>query len=93
MYDVEHEELFDAIRAGKPINNGNYMCLSTLLAIMAQMVCYTGQMIEWDKALQSKRVLTPPDLSLTSEPPVKPGPDNIYPAPMPGKAELEKWLM
>ena len=27
MYDVEHKELFEAIRAGKPINNGDYMCI------------------------------------------------------------------
>ena len=27
MYDVEHRELFDAIRAGKTINNGHYMCI------------------------------------------------------------------
>ena len=26
MYDVEHKELFEAIRAGKTINNGDYMC-------------------------------------------------------------------
>ena len=32
MYDVEHKELFDAIRAGKPINNGDYMFTSTMLA-------------------------------------------------------------
>ena len=31
MYDVEHKELFEAIRAGKPINNGDYMCVSTML--------------------------------------------------------------
>ncbi len=34
MYDVEHKELFDAIRAGKTINNGNYMFTSTMLAIL-----------------------------------------------------------
>jgi predicted dehydrogenase len=93
MTDAEQAALMDSIRNGEPINSGHYMCLSTLLGIVAQMASYSGQMIEWDKAMQSKRVLTPPDLSLTSEPPVKPGPGNIYPAPMPGKVELEKWLM
>ena len=34
MYDVEHEELFDSIRAGKPINNGKYMVGSTMLALL-----------------------------------------------------------
>ena len=93
MTDAEQAAFIDSIRKGEPINNSNYMCLSTLLGIVAQMAIYSGQMIEWDKALQSKRVLTPPNLSFTSEPPVKPGPDNTYPAPMPGKEELEKWLI
>jgi len=35
MYDVEHKALFDGIRAGKPVNNGNYMCLSSALGIIA----------------------------------------------------------
>ena len=93
MTDAEQAAFMDSIRKGEPINNSNYMCLSTLLGIMAQMAIYSGQMIEWDKVLQSKRVLTPPDLSLTSDPPVKLGPDNMYPAPMPGKAEFDKWQM
>ncbi|MDO8943803.1 MAG: hypothetical protein Q7U75_11515, partial [Desulfobacterales bacterium] len=93
MYDQEHAELFAAIRGGTVINNGDYMCLSTLLGVVAQMACYTGDVIIWDEALKSKRVLTPPDLSFNSEPPVKPGNEGIYPAPKPGKAEYAKWLM
>jgi hypothetical protein len=34
MYDVEHQELFAAIRAGKPVNNGVYMARSTMLALL-----------------------------------------------------------
>jgi predicted dehydrogenase len=59
MYDVEHEELFKAIRAGKPINNGVYMSYSTLMAIMGRMACYTGQEITWDMAINSQEDLTP----------------------------------
>ena len=36
MYQVEHDEMFAAIRAGKPINNGEYAASSTLLAIMGR---------------------------------------------------------
>ncbi|MBM3334766.1 Gfo/Idh/MocA family oxidoreductase [Candidatus Sumerlaeota bacterium] len=91
MYNMEHQELFDSIRTGKPLNNGHYMCLSTSLAIVAQMVCYSGQMISWEKAMQSKRRLTPEHLGLDSEPPVKPDKDGRYPAPMPGKGALDLW--
>ncbi len=41
MYQVEHDELFASIRAGTPINNGEYMAKSTLLAIMGRMATYT----------------------------------------------------
>jgi predicted dehydrogenase len=59
MYDVEHKELFEAIRGGKVINNGDYMTKSTLMAIMGRMATYTGQRITWDQALNSQENLTP----------------------------------
>jgi hypothetical protein len=59
MYQTEHDELFASIRAGKPINNGEYMSLSTLLAIMGRMAAYTGQLITWEQALESQEDLTP----------------------------------
>jgi predicted dehydrogenase len=60
FYQTEHDELFAAIRAGRPINNGEYMCKSTLMAIMARMAAYTGQQITWDMAWNSKEDLSPP---------------------------------
>ena len=60
MYDVEHKELFAGIRAGKIINNGDYMSYSTLLAIMGREACYTGQKITWDEALKSQRRISRP---------------------------------
>ncbi len=59
FYQTEHNELFASIRAGRPINNGEYMCKSTLMAIMARMAAYTGQQITWDMAMKSKEDLTP----------------------------------
>jgi hypothetical protein len=59
-FQQEHDELFASIRAGKPINNGEYMAKSTLLAIMGRMAAYTGQQITWEMALNSKEDLTPP---------------------------------
>ena len=53
MYQNEHDELFASIRAGKPINNGDYMCQSTLMAIMGRMATYTGQTITWDMLLDA----------------------------------------
>jgi predicted dehydrogenase len=60
FYQTEHDELFASIRSGKPINNGEYMAYSTLMAIMGRMATYTGRTITWDQALHSKEDLTPP---------------------------------
>ena len=61
MYQAEHNELFASIRGSKPINNGTYAARSTLLAIMGRMAAYTGSVITWDMALNSKEDLTPPN--------------------------------
>lgn len=84
MYDVEHLELFAGIRSGNPINNSSYMFTSTMLAIMAQMVCYTGQEITWQKAMESKLDFSLPRYDWDVEPPIRPGPDGRYAAPLPG---------
>lgn len=59
MYQVEQDELFAGIRQGKPLNNGEYMANSTLLAIMGRMATYTGQEVTWEQALNSEQDLSP----------------------------------
>ena len=77
IYQAEHDELFASIRNGKPINNGDYMSKSTLLAILGRMAAYTGQSITWDMAMNSQEDLTPAkydwDISLPVPPVAKPG--------------------
>src|SRR5262245_3104654 len=73
MYQTEHDELFASIRDGKPLNNGEYMAKSTLLAIMGRMAAYTGKVITWDMAMNSKEELKPPQYDWAiklPEPPV-----------------------
>ena len=84
MYDVEHKELFDAIRRGRTIHNGDYMFTSSMLGILAQMVCYTGQEITWEKALGSELSYALPRYAWDAEPPVKPDASGRYAAAMPG---------
>jgi predicted dehydrogenase len=59
MYQNEHDELFASIRAGTPINNGEWAANSTMMAIMGRMAAYTGQTITWDQAMKSQEDLTP----------------------------------
>ncbi|MDZ4819981.1 MAG: gfo/Idh/MocA family oxidoreductase, partial [Planctomycetota bacterium] len=70
MYDQEHAELFAAIRSGNPINNGQYMANSTLMALMGRMSAYTGQRITWEKAMNSNVKLGPEVVELGPAPAV-----------------------
>jgi predicted dehydrogenase len=90
-YDLEHVALFQAIRAGKPINNGDYMVPSTLTAIMGQIACYSGKEVTWEQVSASDFYYPPrpEEVRPGIEPPVKPGPDGIYPVPFtPGVSQL-----
>ncbi len=89
MFDAEHVALFDAIRAGKPINDGHYMCCSSMLATVGEMVCDTGQMMTWEQALASTHSFSLPEYNWDITPPVQPGPDGIYPVPMPGISQYD----
>ncbi len=79
MYQSEHNELFASIRAGKPINDGEWMTRSTLVAILGRMVTYTGKRITWDQATNSKEGLAPANLTLNDQKLPTP------PVAMPGK--------
>jgi predicted dehydrogenase len=69
MFQTEHDELFASIRRGTPINNGDYMARSTLLAIMGRMAAYTGQQITWEMALNSREDLSPSGYAWDAMPP------------------------
>lgn len=60
MYQNEHDALFAAIRRNEPINNGEYMCNSTMMAILGRLAAYTGQTITWEQLWNSQLDLTPP---------------------------------
>jgi hypothetical protein len=88
MYDVEHQELFAAIRAGKVINNGLYMARSTMLAILGRMATYSGQSIEWQAACNSERALAPDRYAMDGAPPTLPDREGRYPVAMPGVTKV-----
>jgi predicted dehydrogenase len=77
VFQAEHDALFASIRRGEPLNNGEYMAKSTLLAIMGRMAAYTGRVITWEQALGSAEDLSPPrydwDVPLSVPPVAIPG--------------------
>ena len=87
-YDVEHEELFASIRAGKPINNGSYMVSTSMLALMAQYVCHTGQELTWQQVVDSKLSTELPRYGWDVAPPIRPEKNGEYKIAVPGMTRL-----
>ena len=72
MYQVEHDEFFASLRAGRPLNDGVRLCHSTMTAIMGRMAAYTGEEVTWDAALNSDENLVPDEMSWDMNLPVRP---------------------
>lgn len=67
MHQTEHDEMYAALRAGKVINNGLYMCRSTMLAILGRMATYTGRRVTWQEAWDADYNLGPPNYDWNQE--------------------------
>ena len=84
-YQTEHDELFAAIAKGEykfaDAENG---AKATLTSIMGRMATYSGQVMEWDKVLNSNISLMPTRFAWDAEPPVKPDANGFYPIATPG---------
>jgi predicted dehydrogenase len=80
MYQNEHNALFASIRKGEPINNGEYMCDSTLMAIMGRLSAYTGKTLTWEEVSNSQLDLTPETLEW--------GPIAVRPIARPGETQF-----
>ena len=62
-YVQEHTDLIASIRKGEPINELKNVAESTLAAIMGRMSAYTGKVVTWQMAMDSKQVLMPENLA------------------------------
>ena len=84
-YQTEHDELFAAIAKGEykyaDAENG---ASSTMTSILGRMATYTGQVIEYDKAINSGLNIHPKEYDFNAAPPVLPNADGFYPIAVPG---------
>jgi len=84
-YQTEHEELFAAIAKGEykfaDAERGAY---STMTSILGRLATYTGQIIEWDKAINSGLNIQPKVYAFDATPPIVPNSDGFYPVAVPG---------
>ncbi|HCL92200.1 MAG TPA: Gfo/Idh/MocA family oxidoreductase [Verrucomicrobiota bacterium] len=88
-YELEHSEFLQSIRAGKPFQRAKILADSTLVSVLGQLAVYTGKKISLQEVLDSKFAFPPiGEITMNTEPPVKPGPDGLYPVAIPGQTKL-----
>jgi len=84
-YQTEHDELFAAIAKGQykfaDAENG---AKSTMTSILGRMATYSGQVIAWDKAINSGLDIMPKKFDWNAPPPVLPNDGGYYPIAIPG---------
>ncbi|WP_046370487.1 Gfo/Idh/MocA family protein [Flavihumibacter petaseus] len=84
-YQTEHDELFAAIAKGEykfaDAENG---ARSTMTSILGRMATYSGQIVEWDKAINSGIDIHPKVYAWDAPPPILPNADGFYPVAVPG---------
>jgi len=88
-YQTEHDELFAAIAKGEykfaDAENG---AKSTMTSILGRMATYSGEVVEWDKSINSGIDLQPKVYDWAAAPPVVPKPDGFYPCAIPGESNF-----
>lgn len=85
-HQVEHYDLFAAIRKGEIPNEGEYGAKSTMTSILGREATYSGKVVKWDDAINSDVAVADFDNLRTydDEAPVNPDGDGKYPVPVPG---------
>jgi len=83
-HQLEMNDLFAAILAGKPYNEVGWAADSTMTAILGRMATYSGKLVSWEDAVRSELDLLPERFAWDAEPRSKPGADGVYPCAIPG---------
>lgn len=86
-YQQEHDDLFAAIRNDTPYNEAFNGAKSSLTSIIGRMATYSGQVIEWDKALNSEVDVMPKRFAWDALPQSLPDKDGLYPIAIPGVSQ------
>ena len=84
-YQNEHDELFAAIAKGDyKFWDAERGAKSTMTSILGRMATYSGQRMDWDKAITSGIDLHPKVYAFDAPPPVMPNADGWYAVAVPG---------
>jgi predicted dehydrogenase len=84
-FQTEHDELFAAIAKGEyKFANAEYGAKSTMTSILGRMATYSGQVVEWDKALNCGLNLQPSAYTFDTLPQSLPDANGDYKIAVPG---------
>jgi predicted dehydrogenase len=85
-YQLEWDDLIDAIRKDKPYNEVKRGAEASLVTAMGRMAAHTGRTITFDQMLNCPHEFAPDvdKLTMDSPAPLRAGPDGKYPIPQPG---------
>ncbi len=85
-YDLEWEDLIDAIKNDKPYNEVERGATASMVTSMGRMAAHTGQVVTFDDIMNSDHEFAPDldKLTFDSDAPVMAGADGKYPIPLPG---------
>ena len=85
-YQLEWDDLIDAVRNDKPYNEARRGAEGSLVTSMGRMAAHTGQVITFDQMLNGQHEFAPDVDKLTADgpAPLRLGPDGTYPCPQPG---------
>jgi predicted dehydrogenase len=87
-YQIEHDDLFHAIRNDISYSEAEFGAKSTMVAILGRMCTYSGKELSWEQALNSEISIMPKEYAWDAEPPVLPGANGEYPIAVPGKTKV-----
>jgi predicted dehydrogenase len=87
-YQVEHDELHDAIRNDKPLNDAHHGATSSFSAVLGRYATYTGKQWSYRQALELPHRLMPENLTWDTPAPVLPDKDGIYKIAMPADYKI-----
>lgn len=85
-YQLEWDDLVEAIRQDKPYNEVKRGAQASLVTSMGRMAAHTGRIITYDEILNSPHEFAPDvdKLAMDGPAPLHLGPDGNYPIPQPG---------
>jgi predicted dehydrogenase len=90
-YQLEWDDLIEAIREDKPYNETRHGVEASLVTSMGRMAAHTGQVVTYDEIFNSDHEFAPEvdKLTMNSPAPLQADSDGKYPLPQPGLKERE----